>query len=139
MGNEQAESTVEAWGPGTFENDAALDFAADLPRDRGIAPVDDALAVADSIGPYDAAVALAAAEMVAALEGRPVDEVPGEVVDWLAAVQPRRDADLARRAHAATLRVRDASALRTRWDESGADSWLASVDDLLRRLDPSVD
>ena len=76
-----------AFGPGSFENDDALDFAAELEA-SGAAALSEVLERAvGGDGVRDAglgAAALAAAEVVAALAGRPSGELPDEVKLWVA-------------------------------------------------------
>jgi hypothetical protein len=132
-----------AWGTGPFENDDALDWVWEL-EEGGERVVRAALQAAVSAkGTYDADTgvasnAVAAAEVVAALRGRPYNKVPEEVEQWLssAARPPQPDLlDLARRA---VERVRSDSELKECWDEapdpSDRDAWYAAMDDLLARL-----
>jgi Domain of unknown function (DUF4259) len=69
------EITMGAWGPGGFENDTALDFIATVKS------VDDLAAVfaaepGKKIEADTASTIIAAAECVAAMLGRPADDVP---------------------------------------------------------------
>src|SRR5262245_31372268 len=64
-----------AWGPGGFENDTALDFAATIKS------VDDLAAAfvakpGKKIDADRACIIIAAAECVAAMLGRPADDLP---------------------------------------------------------------
>ena len=76
-----------AWGSGSFENDDAADWLAqlgtmepdDLTKMFGKAAHDTAYFEAP-----DASIVVAAAEVVAALNGFPVNEVPPEIVKWTA-------------------------------------------------------
>lgn len=127
-----------AWGAGSFENDDALDWLDDL-ESRGLAAVDEALrAAAEAEGAYleapDASTALAAAEVVATLRGRPPLDFPGEVEAWAKLNAREPDRALLELARAAVDRVRADSELKELWEESGADEWRAAVDDLLARL-----
>ncbi|HEV8261486.1 MAG TPA: DUF4259 domain-containing protein, partial [Burkholderiales bacterium] len=67
-----------AWGAGGFENDAALDFVATIEG------VDDLVAAFASepgkkIDADTASVIIAAAECVAAMLGRPADDIPKDL------------------------------------------------------------
>jgi hypothetical protein len=127
-----------AWGVGTFENDAAADWLADLPQTLGLTfrPV-----VAIEPDLYleepEASEALAAAEVVAAMRGHPgeamanrpeVGEWAQEHSDWL---QPHVERD----ALAAVDRIRSSSELHDLWAETEEyEGWLAVVSDLRDRL-----
>ncbi|MCC6999846.1 MAG: DUF4259 domain-containing protein [Deltaproteobacteria bacterium] len=132
-----------AFGPGSFENDDALDFAAELEA-SGAAALDDVLGrAAGAEGARDAglgAAALAAAEVVAALAGRPSRELPDEVKLWVA------DAELARPeverllglARRAVTIVAGDSALARLWAAAKPaehEGWRAALSDLQRRLE----
>ncbi|QIN77634.1 DUF4259 domain-containing protein [Rubrobacter marinus] len=131
-----------AWGPGIFENDDALDWVYGLGQARGPGPVSEALeAVVHDDGGYldasDCAMALAAAEVVAASAGSPGPGLPEEAAAWVrehgATVESGASALAVRAARA----VRDApgSELRELWEESGeAGEWYAAVDGLVSRL-----
>lgn len=78
-----------AWGTGIFDNDDAMDWVMRLDED-GREAVDEAIdAVLETAPEYlerdVGAGALAAAEVVAALRGRPSTHLPPEVASWLAA------------------------------------------------------
>ena len=71
-----------AWGAGGFENDTALDFAAALES------VDDIVGVfavdpGEKIDADTASTIIAAAECVAAMLGRPADDIPEDLADRL--------------------------------------------------------
>jgi hypothetical protein len=148
-----------AWGTGVFENDDALDWCGeflDAPSGAGSrrSPGKDALVTAalqraaDKDEGYEADAAsagLAAAEVVAALAGRPgpelsaadEDSTPGEVAAWArdrgsdALQQPQVRALAAQ----AVRRALDGSELAELWEEAEhAAAWRAAVEDLLRRL-----
>jgi hypothetical protein len=134
-----------AWGTGSFENDAALDWLGEL-EGGGVDMVRNALdAVADAdpeeyIDVDDASAALAAAEIVAAASGKGDDRVAKQkkLVAWIAAHREEvraADVTVARRA---VTRVIKSSELQELWDEGGADNeWRPLVDELLRRLAPA--
>ena len=76
-----------AWGTGPFENDDAMDWVAELEGTRDLSAVRSALeavtAAEDYVDAPVGSIALAPAEVVAALRGRPIDDVPPEVTDWV--------------------------------------------------------
>ena len=82
-----------AWGPGNFENDAALDWLYDFGEndfrliDRTLAGV-AAMQAVDELDADEASEVLAAAECVAAAAGFPPDDPPEELAEWLAENSP---------------------------------------------------
>jgi len=79
-----------AWGAGNFENDDALDWLAVL-QAEGLpaagAAIQDVLTLADDyLEAPTCCAALAAAEVIAALRGRPASRLPDELVEWLGRV-----------------------------------------------------
>ena len=136
-----------AWGTGSFANDDAMDWVAELEAAADARVLHEALVAVD-LGEEDeeyldasaGSVALAAAEVVAALCGRPAASLPPEVIAWVAAHPLRPDAalvELAARAVAAVADDPARSELRDLWDEAAAedrDAWLAGAADLARRL-----
>ena len=132
---------VGAWGCDSFGNDDAMDWVGDLEEADDLAPVRDAFAAAPPAGEYleapVASVALAAAEVVAALRGRPAADLPEEVTAWVTAHAAPPDSALLARAREMVARVAEASELRQLWDEAKAhdrEAWLAGVADLGARL-----
>lgn len=125
-----------AWGPGSFDNDDALDWVADLHDDGDVRMISMAFDEADEgeIELPEAASIIAAAETVAAMNGRPSADLPGEAADWLAANRPRPDAALTARARAAVAAVRAGSELKELWEQHDSTGWYAALDDLLHRL-----
>ncbi len=81
------------WGAKSFENDDALDWVADLDEANDIEPVTKALNYivngdSDYLEIPECSVAVAAAEIVAALRGFPVSDPPDEVQDWIENKKP---------------------------------------------------
>jgi hypothetical protein len=132
-----------AWGVGVFENDDASDWVYELEQSNDLSVVQLALAdvaantAEDGPQTVDAAAALAAAEVVASLLGRPGDGVPDDVAKWVAAVAQPVPADLRQLARAAVRKVLAASELKDLFEESGVETseeWEAQGEDLLTRL-----
>lgn len=132
-----------AWGHGNFENDDALDWLAELQPDDG----DEAFAEVfdmvieqkdDYIEAPEAAMALAAAEVLAALLGRPPKTLPDEVTAWLKDKKPPKRGLVKNAIRAVTYVLRE-SELRQLWEDTDhfAD-WQAEVEGLLHRLDPKT-
>lgn len=128
-----------AWGYGSFDNDDALDWVNELERSEDLSAITRALdAVTDNSADYleapDCSVALAAAEVVAALAGNPSPSLPEEVTQWLC-VHKDVDADTVSKAKRAVNIVLLNSELKELWEESDEfERWRAVVTDLLCRL-----
>jgi hypothetical protein len=128
------------WGTGTFENDDALDWAFDLGQNSGMDPVQRVLRApcdGDNLEAPDACEALAAAEIVAALLGRPASDLPVDVARWIAEhrgldARPYREVALAH----ARAALGNNSELRELWAENEPDFpfWKATVEALIARL-----
>ncbi|HET6764055.1 MAG TPA: DUF4259 domain-containing protein [Longimicrobiaceae bacterium] len=128
-----------AWGAGAFDNDDALDWLDDLLDGDGAELLRDALSAAAEADGYleapDAASALAAAEVVAALAGRPSSALPDEAAGWVRAQSGGAKPWMLDFARRALERVARDSELRELWLESGdAGEWEATLVDLRERL-----
>lgn len=127
-----------AWGSGSFENDDALDWADALGESTDasiLLEAFQAVLAVDYVEAPDAAVALAAAEVVAAARGSPTSELPPSVALWLGAHSDAVGTETVRTAIAAVDRVAAPhSELRELWIESGDREWQTAVADLQRRL-----
>ena len=126
-----------AWGHGSFDNDDAGDWLLEL---AGADPsfLSSTLAEALREGRYLEAptccTALAAAEVVAALGGRPATDLPVEATEWVRG-RPQASGDVVAAARDAVARVRTESELRELWEETeDFEAWLASTGDILERL-----
>lgn len=128
-----------AWGAGSFENDDALDFLAGLKAHAGWEPVRRALDAidpsADEIDASEGAVALAAAELVAASRGHPPADLPPDGARFAATAGPA-DENLVGAASLAVLTVSgDASELKELWADSDDPAvWNQAVGDLIERV-----
>ena len=140
-----------AWGMGSFENDAAADFAWEIAE--GGFPViekifDKVLAEKESYF-EDGEEAIAAAEVVAKLYGRgpsPLDNLheieeddfPDEELTlgkWIASAKPPPTGELVEKARRAVARVLTESELCHSWrDSNHFEEWKRGVDDLSKRL-----
>ena len=135
---------MSTWGLGIFENDDAMDWVYELQESDDLSLVESALdtligGIGDYLDAYDCAVALAAAEVVAALVGNPFDDLPEEVADWVDRQQENGaleiDTDLVRRSVQGVDAVVGESELKELWVENEElESWYTVVDDLLERL-----
>ena len=125
------------WGTGSFENDDAADWLAEL----GSRVPDDLtqilLQAADNPAYLEAPasrIAVAAAEVIAALNASPAPEAPPEIVQWTTNRQasiPQLKAVALR----ALERVRKNSELKDLWLEAdGLNDWIAAIQDLQTRV-----
>ncbi len=130
-----------AWGPGNFENDAALDWLYDFGEndfrliDRTLAGV-AAMQAVDELDADEASEVLAAAECVAAAAGFPPDDPPEELAEWLAENSPMPvKPEYVAMARKAVARVLAKSELRELWLESDEyGEWETAVANLQSRL-----
>lgn len=131
-----------AFDIGPFDNDDALDWVWELSESNDLSAVKRALRDAiDASGYMEAptgSAAVAAAEVVAALKGKPRAELPAEVVEWVERVGLEADPRLVKTALQAIAQVRnaDSSELAQLWSDSEELSaqWHADLEDLVQRL-----
>ena len=128
-----------AWGHGSFDNDTAMDWAWDLEASTDLTAINEALErVTQHVEEYleapDCDEAIAAAEVVAALQGKPAEDLPGNVIQWLNG-KPRPDEELIEKCRTAIQTILAGSELKELWQETDDfDIWSAGVNDLLARL-----
>jgi hypothetical protein len=127
-----------AWGILPFENDNASDWIWNLEEAEDTSVLSDAL---EAVASQDEIVeeceeAIAAAEVVAALLGRPLAELPDEVTDFVKRQGKKKpSAELIKQAVTVVRRIVEASDLKEAWEEAGsAEEWQQTMDDLLKRL-----
>lgn len=131
---------MSAWGPSALQNDDAVEWLGTLEDDEDIGLVDEALDAvtdADEEEVLEAEVccaALAAAEVVAALAGKPSPRLPDGIKEMIADEDPI-EAELLDQAIEAVGRVRTDSELLIQWqEEGGVDDWYSALDELTKRL-----
>jgi hypothetical protein len=136
-----------AWGDGAFDNDTAGDWSwefedADLAGGlRLITGALSAAAQADAAAYLDAddgTLAVAAAELVASINGQPIKESPFNETarQWLTRVHPTSDPSLTNLARQAVTRVTGQnSELAELWDDAGSSSWRSAMSGLRDKLD----
>lgn len=129
------------WGPDSFENDDAADWFAQFCDDPGEQMISDALAKVtetsanDYLEAPECSVAIAAAEVIAALKGFPSPKLPDEARECLSGLEIKSDSDLVSSALKALRRVTTDSELKELWDEAeNPDEWYAAVGNLEERL-----
>lgn len=132
-----------AWDIGSFDNDGASDWLYQLEKSSDTSLISSALRAVTDIGNeyLEAPVccnALAAAEIVAALRGHPLANLPDEAKLWVDAHRGLDTSSLVPTALSAIERIRTNSELKELWDEvDETPKWLATVDDLASRLSAS--
>jgi hypothetical protein len=127
-----------AWGHGNFDNDTAADYAADFQDDPNETTLLETLAAVAAEGypeADEASEALAAAEIIAAAQGKAVRGFPEDLLlsaKNLHLTNPDSAQKMARRAIKVVLKK---SELQELWEESAEYSaWVAVQDGLLERL-----
>jgi hypothetical protein len=130
-----------AWGHGPFENDDAGDWVYELEKsiDRSVieAAFDAVLAEKiDYLEAPDCSRAIAAAEVTAALLGKPREDLDEELCAWLEG-KPQPPAALVAQARAAVAAILAASELKNLWEATAEyPKWQADNAELLGRLAP---
>ena len=137
----EEEAVMGGHGVGSFQNADAQAWVAELVESDGADLVEAALDDVTEgdpdalIGATEAAIAIAAAEVVAAARGKPRKDIPEPVRSWTKAKHLAHHYDLGRRARLAVERVLTDSELAEAWDETeDAEAWRADVAALLARL-----
>ncbi len=132
--------TMGAWDTGSFSNDDALDFTAEIASPSDLeAKLDEALkSPAGGLESWTASEAVAAADVVASMQQRHASDVPEDIeaklVSW-----GEPSPGLLSLARAAVERVLSDSELAELWAEAEEqDAWHAAMADLLVRLDPDA-
>ena len=112
-----------AWGNGSFDNDDAADFLSDVTDSSDLTLVREIFAAVLGADKYleapDASQAIAAAEIVAAVVGRPTSaaQEEEELSEWIARTKPTADPGLVTQAVQVLDRiVGDNSELRELWE-----------------------
>jgi hypothetical protein len=129
-----------AWSPGSFDNDEGRELVwSELQDAESTEPIAEALGAGlGARGPLEtgeASVGLAAAEVVAALLGKPAAILPDEVAAWVAG-KPPPEPGLVNMAQRLVKRVLEGSGLKDLWAESeGLAKWEQEAEGLLARLE----
>ena len=130
-----------AWATDSFANDDALDWLLDFVEAPTIEMLRDTLEhitttdADEYLEAPDCSEAVAAAEIVAALNGRPSAKQPDDLRDWLQTDHGLTAETLTRTAATAIKRIMQSSELQELWDDSDSSAgWLNDMADLIRRL-----
>ena len=126
------------WGAAIFENDDALDFLGEL----GSKEPEDLKVILASAAEHqgyleapESSVAVAAAEVVAAANGKAAQSVPRQISEWIGRFEGAPSAEMTGLARRAVERVRLNSELKDLWLEAeGLNEWSAVLRDLEGRL-----
>jgi len=133
-------ATAGAWGHGSFENDDALDWTEELLVARDIGVILIAFTAVENSSTYidapDASSAVAAAEVVAAMLGKPSSDMPARLKAWLETHRTSIPPELAVRARRIIVTVQGTSSeLNGLWSDSASyAAWRATLEDLSNRL-----
>ncbi len=130
-----------ASGTGPFENDDAGDWLFELEESPDGGAILAALQEVtekekgEELEAGEAANAIAAAEMVAALHGFPLADLPDNAREWVDGHEELEVGDWIPLALTAVERVRKNSELKELWDESkDSKKWHGTLDNLVKRL-----
>jgi hypothetical protein len=126
-----------AWGPGSFENDDALDWVDQCVQSRRaelVAATFRAVLQGRTVDAPEAAMAVAAAEVVAAAKGKPAKSFPNELRQWLARQVRDEIVALAPLALKALARIKDPETSELGQLSKDDKRWLATISDLEMRL-----
>ena len=116
-----------AWGAGSFENDAVLDWTYTFAEEPSLAALREKLEEVVNLDPEEyldsdpCYEAVGAAETVAALKGKPNPELPDRIRAWADAQPKGTGGELIDLAVAAVVRVESESELVDLFDENGRD------------------
>lgn len=130
------------WGSGSFENDAALDWLAELDDFSDGAILRESFEAIiendDYLDVDECCYAVVAAEVVAALGGKAAQDLPPEITAWLAEAEGLDYGSLRPEALQAIELVRysEISELREIWEDNDSPpfKWYESIGNLLVRL-----
>jgi len=131
-----------AWGFGSFDNDDAADFLADVTESGDLSLIrevlDNVLTSTEYVEAPDASQAIAAAEILAFAMGRPTPAAQQEqaLVQWISRLRPSVEPALVTLARDALVRIlAPNSELRELWEEAdGLSDWRATVVELAQQL-----
>lgn len=131
-----------AWDVGPFDNDDALDWTWELEESNDLTVIETALKSVTESSSYieapTASSAIAAAEVIAALNGKPHPQLPENVVSWVKTHNLDGNEVLIELALQVAARVQDPgdSELAQLWSDSEElhGSWKSGLSDLKQRL-----
>ncbi len=128
------------WGPGIYENDDTMDWIYDLLDSGGISRVKRALDIveeegAEDVDIADCRIALAAADLVAALDGDINPNLPTEAEEWLTLIN-KPASNLRAKAEEVVRDILQSSPLKVYFKTNGKfPEWKLMMESLLKRLE----
>jgi hypothetical protein len=161
--NLNTRNVMGTWGKGSFENDWALDWLADLYKSHDASLLLGALTRViehgctkhmrasfierlvgrrrrtDWLTAGDSARAIAAAEVVAVWRGNAPETIPERLSSWAESHRDHFRAELVSAALKAVEIVRANSELKDLWDQGGSSDWAEVIRDLEQRLQVNLD
>lgn len=127
-----------AWGHGSFDNDDAQDFMFELVEASESSLLEAAVTAVDvdeNLEAPECSIALAAAEIVAAIHLENFEELPEEVRAWIEEFQIEVTTEQVSAAAVAVAKIRVDSELQELWEDSEEyDEWLALLTNLEANL-----
>ena len=127
-----------AWGVGIFQNDDAADWIWELEESKGhelLETTFETINQAQYREAPDSSCALAAAEVVSALIGKPMANIPEEVTNWVSSNPIKVNSKLLSAANAAVDHILVDSELKELWEETDDYShWQSILKNLMGRL-----
>jgi hypothetical protein len=128
-----------AWDIGSFDNDDALDWVERLAHAQDSGILHEALSLIVQSTSYletpQCCDALAAAEVVAAMQQRPAPKLPAGVLAFIGRIAAPPSPELLQIAARSVESINAKSELQELWDDSmGAKQWHDDVSNLLERL-----
>ncbi|MBO9732338.1 MAG: DUF4259 domain-containing protein [Chitinophaga sp.] len=129
-----------AWGTRNFENDGSQDWVFDVIDSKDGGLVSDTLARIinniETLEVSDCEEALAAAELVAALVGKPSEDFPEDPLDQLDVLNLIATRALRNQAIAAVNKIVAGSEMKNYWEGEGqGEAWAAIQAGLVKRLE----
>ncbi|WP_045690386.1 MULTISPECIES: DUF4259 domain-containing protein [Hymenobacter] len=130
---------MSTWGYYNFDNDTAADFAGAFRDNPDEASLADALQRAangdQDIDATAASEALAAAEIVAAIQGHPAQDFPADLILVIRQLNPAASTDLRKMSRKAVKAIAKHSELQELWAGSeDSNNWQELQKDLVHRL-----
>ncbi|QJB32349.1 DUF4259 domain-containing protein [Chitinophaga oryzae] len=129
-----------AWGTRNFENDGSQDWIFDVIDSKDGGLVTDTLARiinnTETLETADCEEGLAAAELVAALMGKPSEDFPEDPLEKLDILNLIATKGLRTQAINAVNKITGASEMKNYWEEAGQlEAWAAVQASLMKRLE----
>ncbi|MGA2356541.1 MAG: DUF4259 domain-containing protein [Terriglobales bacterium] len=128
---------MPGWGTGSFENEDAQNFLAQLNSLEidALSPILARAADHDYLDAPASTVVIVVAEIVAAAKGNPPQTVPNQIVEWIAKIEGSPSSQISELARSAVEKIRTNSELKDLWLEAeGLNEWSAALRDLENRL-----